>query len=208
MTYKNRSLINAGFIYSPVAARIPDSGITILEDNSTTNYIPTLLESPRQPSMSLKSNFNVSLYDFTEAISVEAKSSLSFYISSSDNNNNTLTIVCNVTNSGRADGAFFSRSFTNVPYSDGNYLVFHSPSEVVLSSTSSTNPVNPVNPDPVVSCTLVSEGYQYNTSSYNGICYTNENWRTIYSDGIIYNGQIEYGAYIRHIPPYTELPSG
>ncbi|WP_343622901.1 hypothetical protein [Flavobacterium lindanitolerans] len=35
-----------------------------------------------------------------------------------------------------------------------------------------------------------------------------KNWRTIYSDGIIYNGQIEYGAYIRHIPPYTELPSG
>ncbi|WP_343622903.1 hypothetical protein [Flavobacterium lindanitolerans] len=122
--------------------------------------------------MSLRSNFNVSLYDFTEAISVKAGSTLSFYISSSDNNNNTFTTVCNVTNSGGANGAFFSRSFTNVPDSDRN--VFHSFSDVELSSTTSTNPVNPVNPDPVVSCTLVSEGYQYNTSNYNGICYTNE----------------------------------
>lgn len=192
--YKNKSHINAGFIYFPKVSRLTDGKITILEDNSSINAF-----SDSAAGISLKSKFNINLYDFTESISVEGELLLGLNISSS-NNNNTVTTVRKVISGGDGKGLFFSSAFTSGQY-DGNYLLFITYMGVLSSSSSTSIGINPI-------CALVSEGYQYNTSSYNNLCYSNENWRMIHGDGLIYNNQIAYGAYIRHTPPYTELPSG
>lgn len=182
-TYKNKSHINAGFIYFPEVSRLTDSGLTILEDNSSTNAF-----SGSAPGISLKSKFNINLYDFTESISVEGESLLGFNISSSNNNNNTVTTVRNVISGGDAEGSFFSRAFTNGQY-DGNYLLFIS-NMGVLSSSSNINPIN--------TCALISEGYQYNASMYNNFCFLEENWRNLNSSlSLLYDNNLQYGVYQR-----------
>lgn len=194
--YKSKNIIKAGAVYFPGLAIPSENGITYLDENSSMSISSTFTSK-----LFVKSKFNLKLYDFTEACSSEATSYSSF-ISNTSAVYNDVTTTRTILGGGRAIGRFSYNGFTTNSYNNSENVLFTVPDWQISSSS-----------DTYTNCILTdSQGYAYNASSYNNLCYTNENWRIVDpSVAIVYNDNLEYGVYqqrsLFHEPSPWRVPN-